>query len=84
MIIGTLYRCTQQFSVPFITLDGEKSAVTVLPGKAVWKLVNTGTVAESGQKIVVLELNAKPYHGKPRQEQLVLTINDFRRNFTKE
>ena len=38
MMIGTLYRCTQQFSIPFITLDGEKDTVTILPGEAVWRL----------------------------------------------
>ena len=54
MMIGALYRCTQQFSIPFITLDGEKDTVTILPGEAVWRLANTGTVNESGQKIVVL------------------------------
>ena len=44
MMIGTLYRCTQQFSIPFITLDGEKDTVTILPGEAVWRLANTGNI----------------------------------------
>ena len=77
MMIGTLYRCTQQFSIPFITLDGEKDTVTILPGEAVWRLANTG-------KIVVLELVAKPYYGKPRQEQLILSIDDFKKFFSQE
>jgi len=84
MMIGTLYRCTQQFSIPFITLDGEKDTVTILPGEAVWRLANTGNINGSGQKIVVLELVAKPYYGKPRQEQLILSIDDFKNSFTQE
>lgn len=84
MMIGTLYRCTKQFSIPFITLDGEKNTVTILPGEAVWRLANTGNINGTGQKIVVLELAAKPYYGKPRQEQLILSIDDFKKFFTQE
>ena len=84
MMIGALYRCTQQFSIPFITLDREKDTVTILPGEAVWRLANTGTVNESGQKIVVLELVARPYYGKPRQEQIILSMDDFKNFFTQE
>lgn len=84
MMIGALYRCTQQFSIPFITLDGEKDTVTILPGEAVWRLANTGTVNESGQKIVVLELVARPYYGEPRQEQIILSMDDFKNFFTQE
>lgn len=84
MMIGTLYRCTQQFSIPFITLDGEKDTVTILPGEAVWRLANTGNINGSDQKIVVLELVAKPYYGKPHQEQLILSVDDFKIFFTQE
>ena len=84
MMIGTLYRCTQQFSIPFITLDGEKETVTILPGEAVWRLANTGNINGSDQKIVVLELVAKPYYGKPHQEQLILSVDDFKIFFTQE
>ena len=83
-MIGTLYRCTQQFSIPFITLDGEKDTVTILPGEAVWRLANTGNINGSDQKIVVLELVAKPYYGKPHQEQLILSVDDFKIFFTQE
>ena len=54
MMIGTLYRCTQQFSIPFITLDGEKDTVTILPGEAVWRLANTGNINGSNQKSLFL------------------------------
>ena len=84
MMIGALYRCTQQFSIPFITLDGEMDTVTILPGEAVWRLANTGNVNGSAQKIVVLELVAKPYYGKPRQEQIILSMDDFKNFFTQE
>lgn len=32
----------------------------------------------------VLELVAKPYYGKPRQEQLILSIDDFKNFFIQE
>lgn len=84
MMIGTLYRCTQQFSIPFITLDGEKDTVTILPGEAVWRLANTGNINGTGQKIVVLELAARPYYGELRQEQIILSMDDFKNFFTQE
>ena len=84
MMIGTLYRCTQQFSIPFITLDGEKDTVTILPGEAVWRLANTGNINGSDQKIVVIEMDAKPYYEKPHQEQLILSVDDFKIFFTQE
>lgn len=36
------------------------------------------------KEMIVLELVAKPYYGKPRQEQLILSIDDFKNFFTQE